>query len=88
MPFLVIETDKTIAMKLPLPHKRIHYLIIPKKDIKDIGKISEADTQYLTDAFFVARQIIEQQNLSRYEIYTNGPGLQTVTYLHFHLVSK
>jgi hypothetical protein len=32
-----------------------HYGIIPKKDIKNIGEISEADTQYLTDAFFVVR---------------------------------
>ena len=88
MPFVVFETDKTIAIKLPLPHKRIHYVIIPKKDIKNVGEISEADTPYLTDAFFVARQMIEQQKLSRYEIYTNGPGLQTVTYLHFHLVVK
>jgi hypothetical protein len=88
MPFVVFETDKTIAIKLPFPHERIHYVIVPKKDIKNIGEISEADTQYLTDAFFVARRIIEQQKLSSYQIYTNGPGEQTVTYLHFHLVVK
>jgi hypothetical protein len=88
MPFVVFETDKTVAIKLPFPLKRIHYVIIPKKDIKNIGEISEADTQYLTDAFFVVRWIIEQEKLSKYRFYTNGPGSQNVTYLHFHLVTE
>jgi hypothetical protein len=88
IPFVVFETDKTVAIKLPFPVKRIHYVIIPKKDIKNIGEISEADTQYLTDAFFVVRWIIEEKKLSKYRFYTNGPGSQNVTYLHFHLVAE
>ena len=88
MPFVVFETDKTVVIKLPFSSHRIHYVIIPKKDIKNIGEISEADTQYLTDVFFVARWIIEQEKLSEYRFYTNGPGSQDVTYLHFHLVTE
>ena len=86
MPFKVFETDKTIVIKLPFSSHRIHYVIIPKKDIKNIGEISEANAQYFTDAFFVARWIIEREKLSNYSFYTNGPGSQNVTYLHFHLV--
>ncbi len=88
MPFVVFETDKTVVIKRPFSLERIHYVIIPKKDIKNIGEISEADTQYLTDAFFVVRWIIEQEKLSKYRFYTNGPGSQDVTYLHFHLVAE
>jgi diadenosine tetraphosphate (Ap4A) HIT family hydrolase len=88
MPFKVFETDKTVVIKLPFSSHRIHYVIIPKKDIKNIGEISEADAQYLTDAFFVVRWIIEQEKLSKYRFYTNGPGSQDVTYLHFHLVTE
>ena len=88
MPFVVFETDRTIAVKRPFSSERIHYVIIPKKDIKNIGEISEADGQYLTDAFLVGRWIIERDNLSRYRLYTNGPGYQDVTYLHFHLVAE
>jgi len=88
MPFKVFETDKTVVIKHPFSSDRIHYVIIPKKDIKNIGQISDADAQYLTDAFFVARWIIEREKLSRYRLYTNGPGLQDVTYLHFHLVAE
>jgi len=88
MPFKVFETDKTVVIKNPFSADRIHYIIIPKKDIKNIGEISETNAEYLTDAFFVARWLIEREKLSKYQLYTNGPGFQDVTYLHFHLVAK
>ena len=86
MPFKICETDKTIAIKWPFSRDQLHYVIIPKKDIKDIGQISEEDIVYLRDAFSVARGIIEKEKLSKYQFYTNGPALQDVTYLHFHLI--
>lgn len=88
IPSVVFETDKTIVIKQPFSKGRIRYFIIPKKDIKDIGQISEADTQYLTDVFLVARRIIEEEKLSSYRLFTNGPGFQDVSYLHFQLVAK
>jgi len=104
IPFVVLETDKTIVIKNPLtevrgsgpfspvkarrPDTTLDYIIIPKKDIKDIGQISKEDAPYLLDAYAVARDIIEKEKLSNYRIYTNGPGFQDVTYLHFHLTSR
>jgi hypothetical protein len=85
-PSLVYETDKTVVIKNPSAPERIHYVLFPKKDIKNIGEISEADTPYLTDLFLVARRLIEKEKLSQYQLFTNGPGFQDVTYLHFHLV--
>jgi hypothetical protein len=87
-PSKVCETDKTIAFKYPFPSDRPHYVIVPKKDIKNVGEISESNKEYFTDALLVARWIIEKQKLSRYQLYTNGPGTQEVTYLHFHLVAE
>ncbi len=87
IPLKVYETDKTIAVKLPLSSHRIgHYVIFPKRDIKNVGEISGENEQYFTDALYVARRIIEQQKLSKYSLCTNGPDFQHVTYLHFHLV--
>jgi diadenosine tetraphosphate (Ap4A) HIT family hydrolase len=88
IPYVVFETDKTIVVKLPFTKAHTHYVIIPKKDIKNIGELSEEDVPYLNDAFFVARHLIEEKKLSKYILYTNGPGYQDVTYLHFHLVDK
>ena len=85
MPFVVYETDKTIAIREPLPRDHRHYVIIPKKDVRNIGEITPADSGYLLDALLVSRHLIEVDQMSRYRLYTNGPGLQSVTYLHFHL---
>lgn len=87
IPFVVFETDKTIAVKLPFRKTNLHYFIIPKKDIKNIGELSQEDVPYLNDIFFVIRHIIENDKLSRYRLYSNGPGYQDMTYLHFHLMA-
>ena len=87
IPLAEIETDKTVAIKLPAS-RGIHYVIIPKKDLKDVSDISEANAAYLTDAYLVARRLIERDRLSNYRLYTNGPGIQNATYLHFHLVAQ
>jgi len=88
IPSVVLETDRTIVVKHPFPLERIHYLIIPKKDIKDIGEISEVNAQYLIDAYLVVRRIIEKEKLSKYQLFTNGPGFQDMTYLHFQLIAE
>jgi hypothetical protein len=86
IPSVVFETDKTIAIRSPLPEARIDYVIFPKKDIKNIGEITKDDSEYLLDAYLVARHIIQEKKLSRYRFYTNGPRFQSIAYLHFHLI--
>ena len=82
------ETDKTIVIDYPGPHAGIHYLLIPKTDIKNIADVSDEDRAYLLDALKVAGEIIREKNLADYSITTNGPGYQGVTYLHFHLTAR
>ncbi len=45
IPSVAFETDKTVAIKLP--SNNLHYVIIPKKDIKNIGEVSEGTGEYL-----------------------------------------
>jgi histidine triad (HIT) family protein len=86
VPLVVLETDRTFALTVSRSKKRVHYVIVPKKDIRDIGEISPGDEPYLMDVFFTARQLVDKEGLYDYRIYTNGPGRQTVGYLHFHLL--
>jgi len=88
IPFIERETDKTIVIDSPIHETPIHYVIIPKKDIKDVSDISESDKEYLIDAYAVIGQIIREKNLKQYKVYTNGPDYQTVNYLHFHLLAN
>ncbi len=88
VPGIVKETDKCVAMTHPFPEARYHFVLFPKKDIKDIGDVALDDAPYVMDCIGVLRSLIDGYRLRYYRVYTNGPGLQKVTYLHFHLVSK
>lgn len=87
-PGVVLETDKSIVIHHPTPTTPVHYVVIPKKDIKNAAGITVEDTPYLVDAFAVMASLIEEHDLVQYKITTNGPGLQALTYLHFHLTSN
>ncbi len=88
LPLVVRETDKTVVFRNPTPQAPVHYLIVPKKDIKDVGQISDENETYIADMFTVMSDIIRQEHLRNYQIATNGPGFQTVNYLHFHLLGN
>jgi histidine triad (HIT) family protein len=88
VPSVVKETDKTIVIQHPSPLARIHYLVIPRKDIRDVGDLSDSDREYLVDLFDVMREIIREKKLVDYQVITNGPARQAANYLHFHLISR
>lgn len=88
IPSLVLETEKSIAVQHPIPEAPIHYVIFPKKDIKNVGELSKEDEKYLSDAFAVIAKLIERENLTKYQIISNGPGYQFTAYLHFHLKAE
>lgn len=88
IPAVVTETDKTVVIQHPSPEARIHYVIVPKKDIKNIADVTAADEEYLLDSFKVIRELVKEQQLTNYRVVTNGPGYQGVTYLHFHLLAQ
>jgi len=88
LPFVVTETDRSVVIKHPVPYARVHYVIVPKKDIKDLGTYNDADMAYIEDAMRIVRFLVQKGHLRAYRVFSNGPGLQSVTYLHFHLISK
>jgi len=88
VPGIVKETDKCLAITHPVPAGRYHFVPFPKPDMKDIGDVSLDDAPYVMECIGVLRSLIHEYGLRAYQVYTNGPGLQKVTYLHFQLVSK
>lgn len=85
VPNVVLETEKSIVIKHPMPEARIHYVVFPKKDIKNAGEFSKENAPYFEDAYLVMATLIKKEKLTDYRIITNGPGFQDTTYLHFHL---
>ena len=82
---IVLETDFNVVIEHPLKKEELHFVVIPKKDIKSAGDLSAEDEQYLVDAFAIMRKLVEEHDMDKYRIMTNGPGYQQVNYLHFHL---
>jgi len=85
IPDIILETDKTIVFKHPRPIHRIHYMFVPKKDIKNIGELTNEDNEYIIDLFSTIVAIVDKLGIKNYKLWTNGPEKQDVTYLHFHL---
>ena len=88
LPLTVAETEKSIAFLHPLPQDEFHVVIVPKRDIKDIGTLTPTEEPYLIDAYALIQEIVRSQKLSKYRVTTNGPGFQKVGYLHFHLLGQ
>ena len=88
IPHIVLETDRTFAIEVPDRWGRVHFVLVPKKDIRDVGQITAEDQAYLTDVFLTARHLAEKERLYGYRLYTNDRHLQSVAYLHFHLIGR
>jgi hypothetical protein len=86
VPQVVRESDKCVAVPYPRRGRHLHLVFFPKRDIRDIADLTAEDTPYVMDCFAIIRAIVSEQNLSDYRVYTNGPGEQDISYLHFHLV--
>lgn len=85
---VVKETDKVLVVNSPKPLARTDYIIFPKKDIRDLGDLSPEDREYIVEMFLVISELIRKDNLNSYKMLSNGPGLQTTNYLHFHLLAE
>ncbi|HWY73656.1 MAG TPA: HIT domain-containing protein [Burkholderiaceae bacterium] len=87
VPRVVRESDKCLAVPYPRAGHHLHLVFFPKRDIRNIADLTADDEPFVMDCFAVIRSIINEQNLSDYRVYTNGPGEQEITVLHFHLVA-
>ena len=91
MPFLVpdvaLESDSCVAIRYPRAGERVHYVLFPKHDIRDISTLTAADLPYIAGCFALVRQLVTRGKLEDYRVLTNGPGYQDIAYLHFHLLA-
>ena len=83
------ETKTLIAFNHPQPSYPTHILIIPKKQLRDLAALGEADVAFMQDLFTVTNSLVAELGLepAGYRLITNGGGFQDVKQLHFHLVS-
>jgi diadenosine tetraphosphate (Ap4A) HIT family hydrolase len=88
LPRVVKESDRCIAIEHPFARRQTHYVVFPKKDIRDIADISRDDEPYVIDCLATIRALVVENGFRNYRVLSNGPDLQDITYLHFHLISR
>lgn len=87
IPHVISESEQSIVINHPFPEADLHYLILPKKDLRNLTDLTDENEAYVTDCLRQATKIINDQALVNYRIITNGPGYQNASYLHFHLLA-
>ena len=45
------ENDSCFSIKMPLTELKTHYVLIPKKDIRDLGDMSEENLEIVNKSF-------------------------------------
>jgi hypothetical protein len=88
VPGVVLESDTCIALRYPKPEARIHYVLFPKHDTRNITTLTQEDARYVLGCFALTRELVEREKLHSYRLSTNGPELQDIAYLHFHLIAR
>jgi histidine triad (HIT) family protein len=86
---IVYEDDQCLAFQDVNPQAPTHVLLIPKKEIPSLDRLSSEDQMLLGHLLLVIRKLAEQFKLSSgYRVVVNcGPDAgQSVDHLHLHLL--
>ena len=86
VPRVVMESDTCLAIRYPKQDIRVHYVLFPKHDTRNITTMTAQDWPFVIGCFALARRLVAQDKLKSYRLQTNGPGMQDIAYLHFHLI--
>lgn len=86
---VVYEDDLCLAFHDVAPQAPVHVLVIPKKEIKSVGHLSEEDRQLAGHLLLAINKVAQQLELSDgYRVISNcgAKAGQTVDHLHFHIL--
>ena len=87
---ILFESDKILAFRDISPQAPVHFLVIPKKEIRTINDINEEDKSLIGELFIVAKEIAKKEGISEKGYRTifncNEHGGQTVYHIHLHVL--
>ena len=87
---IIAEEEDWLAIKDIHPQAPVHVLIIPKKHIEGMAKVTEADAQLVGKLFVAANKVAKKldldQNGFRVIVNQGEHGGQLVPHLHIHLL--
>jgi histidine triad (HIT) family protein len=86
---IVYEDDRALAFRDISPQAPVHVLVIPKRAIRSVADMTEADAPLLGHLIWVAHRVAKEEKLERgYRLVVNTgqDGGQSVDHLHVHLL--
>ena len=87
---ILFENDKILAFRDISPQAPVHFIVIPKKEIRTINDINEEDKSLIGELFIVAKEIAKKEGISEKGYRTifncNEHGGQTVYHIHLHVL--
>ena len=87
---ILFEDDDVLAFRDINPQAPIHFLVIPKKEIKTLNDIEENDKDLIGKLFIIAKQLAKSEGISdngyRTIFNCNEQGAQTVYHIHLHVL--
>lgn len=83
---IIAENETVLVIKDINPQAPIHYLIIPKKHVTDIGALTLEDTSLAGSLLLMAQYISNLPGCDQFKLHSNnGPRAgQVVFHIHIH----
>ena len=87
---MLYQSDTLVVFKDINPHAPVHLLLVPKKHIRSINDLTDADRDILAELTMVAKEMAREQGVARsgYKLLYNVEkgGGQLIFHLHLHLL--
>jgi len=87
---IVWENDELLAFRDIEPQAPVHVLIIPKRKIRTLNDLTEADADLVGRMVLAAREIAASEGIAedgyRLNFNCNEGGGQSVWHIHLHLL--
>jgi histidine triad (HIT) family protein len=87
---MLFKNDILVVFKDIRPAAPVHLLIVPKRHIRSINDLTEADRPILSELLMTARDVAERQGIAKsgYRLFFNVErgGGQVIFHLHLHLI--
>ena len=87
---MLYQSDSLVVFKDINPHAPVHLLLVPKKHIRSINDLADADREILAELVMVAKEMAKEQGVARsgYNLLYNVEkgGGQLIFHLHMHLI--
>ena len=86
----IFENDALVVFKDIRPAAPVHLLIVPKKHVRSVNDIQDADRPILAEMLVKARDMAAQSDIAKsgYRLFFNVEkgGGQVIFHLHLHLI--